>query len=211
MKPVHRLLAGCFALGVVAYAVGRTAQGDAHDGMPGGDPAAQYARALAIFLDEEIVGGTPADAARLAAQNDQLISDSQGWERALAATLTVDERETALTLGRKRPPAVGSGTHGGVDEPLAEAVELARTLQSRFGYAHLPPLSPPAFDHWSGVPTRDRLRAVLALLDENTVDRWRGRRLLAIALGMLETQRALATTRSEVRKLLPSLISPTEH
>lgn len=207
MKPLHRLCIGGIVLGFLAFAAARSRGPRAHAGTPETQHAAQYARALAIFLDDEIVGGTPEDVARLASKNDALISQGQGWERALAAVLTTDERETALRLGRKRAPSAGHGATTGPDAPSAEAVELARTLQSRFGYARLPVVSPPAFDHWGGVPTRDRFRAVLALLDQTTVDRWRGRQLLAITLGLLETERQLAETRREVRRLLPSLVS----
>lgn len=205
MKPLHRLIVGFCVLGAITAVAARPPSGGAGAGTPGSDDPAPYARALAIFVDDEVVGGTPADVTRLSTRHDQLISDSQGWDRALAATLTVNERESALTLGRKRSPAPGAA---GPDDPPPEAVELARTLQDRFGYAHLPAVTPPAFDHWSGVPTRDRLRAILALLDETTVDRWRARRLLAITLRLLETQHELAATRREVRRLLPSLVPP---
>lgn len=171
------------------------------------DLNAPYSRALAIFADEEVVGGTPNEVADLSRQNDRLLAEAAGWERTIAHTLTVTERESALTLSRRAPPP------GGPPEPdggTAAAVELARKLQDRFGYAHVPAPLPPAFDHWGGVPAQERMRAVSALLDHAELDRWRARQLLVVTLRWLETQRALATIRADVRRLLPTLM-PAEH
>ena len=161
----------------------------------------EFVGALAMYQDDDMVGGTPKDVARIATRYDQLVATNLGWDRAFAGVLTLDERLRAEDLVERK-----TATH-----PDAGLRALAERLLRQYGYATVAPPRPPDHDGWNGLSREERVAAASALLDQTPLDVWRARRMLAITLRMLETERSLLDVHTEVRRLLPGLAPPATH
>jgi hypothetical protein len=129
----------------------------------------------------------------------------KAFERALAAVLTVGERELSLNLADSVELEKPAFAVAGVDPDL---VSLASTLVNRYGYTSIKVDNLTEYDLWPEIGANRRVRAIAALVSGPGVDVWRGRTMTAIVLEMLKVQRSAAAANQALLRLLPGVVPP---